>query len=29
MRMKVCGMTGIGQVRRLDAMGVEFAGFIF
>jgi len=27
--MKVCGMTGIGQVRRLDAMGVEFAGFIF
>ncbi|NDC78139.1 MAG: phosphoribosylanthranilate isomerase [Chitinophagia bacterium] len=29
MRMKVCGMTGIDQVRRLDAMGVEFAGFIF
>jgi len=27
--MKVCGMTGIDQVRRLDAMGVEFAGFIF
>jgi phosphoribosylanthranilate isomerase len=28
-RMKVCGMTGLEQVRQLDAMGVEFAGFIF
>lgn len=27
--MKVCGMTGIDQIRRLDAMGVEFAGLIF
>lgn len=27
--MKVCGMTGLEQVRQLDAMGVEFAGFIF
>jgi len=29
MRVKVCGMTGIDQVRQLDAMGVDFAGFIF
>ena len=29
MRVKVCGMTDIGQVRELDAMGVDFAGFIF
>lgn len=27
--MKVCGMTGIDQIRQLDAMGVEFAGLIF
>ncbi len=29
MRLKVCGMTKLEQVRQLDAMGVEFAGFIF
>jgi phosphoribosylanthranilate isomerase len=29
MRIKVCGMTGLDQVRALDAMGVEFAGLIF
>ena len=29
MRVKVCGMTEIEQVRQLDAMGVDFAGFIF
>jgi len=29
MRVKVCGMTDIGQVRELDAIGVDFAGFIF
>jgi phosphoribosylanthranilate isomerase len=29
MRIKVCGMTGLGQIRALDAMGVEFAGLIF
>jgi phosphoribosylanthranilate isomerase len=29
MRMKVCGMTRLDQIRRLDAMGVEFAGLIF
>jgi len=29
MRIKVCGMTKAAQVRELDAMGVEFAGFIF
>jgi phosphoribosylanthranilate isomerase len=29
MRVKVCGMTEIDQVRQLDAMGVDFAGFIF
>jgi len=28
-RMKVCGMTGLEQIRQLDAMGVEFAGLIF
>ena len=27
--MKVCGMTRLDQIRRLDAMGVEFAGLIF
>ena len=29
MRVKVCGMTEIDQVKQLDAMGVDFAGFIF
>jgi phosphoribosylanthranilate isomerase len=29
MRIKVCGMTRLDQVRQLDALGVEFAGFIF
>jgi phosphoribosylanthranilate isomerase len=29
MRIKVCGMTGLEQIRALDAMGVEFAGLIF
>jgi phosphoribosylanthranilate isomerase len=29
MRSKVCGMTTADQVMQLDAMGVEFAGFIF
>jgi phosphoribosylanthranilate isomerase len=29
MRVKVCGMTEIEQVKELDAMGVDFAGFIF
>jgi len=29
MRIKVCGMTKLDQVRQLDAMGIEFAGFIF
>jgi phosphoribosylanthranilate isomerase len=29
MRSKVCGMTSPDQVMQLDAMGVEFAGFIF
>lgn len=29
MRIKVCGMTKADQVRQLDEMGVEFAGFIF
>ncbi len=29
MRIKVCGMTRADQVNQLDAMGVEFAGFIF
>lgn len=28
-RVKVCGMTDAAQVQELDAMGVEFAGFIF
>jgi len=28
-RVKVCGMTDADQVRELDEMGVEFAGFIF
>ncbi len=29
MRIKVCGMTDIAQVKQLDSMGVEFCGFIF
>jgi phosphoribosylanthranilate isomerase len=29
MRVKVCGMTDIEQIRQLDALGVDFAGFIF
>jgi phosphoribosylanthranilate isomerase len=29
MRIKVCGMTQVQQVNELNAMGVEFAGFIF
>src|SRR5580692_4028669 len=29
MRVKVCGMTEIDQVKQLDAMGADFAGFIF
>ena len=29
MRIKVCGMTKIEQIRRLDELGVEFAGLIF
>jgi phosphoribosylanthranilate isomerase len=29
MRIKVCGMTKVDQVKQLDEMGVEFAGFIF
>ncbi len=29
MRVKVCGMTNMDQVRQLDEMGVEFCGFIF
>jgi phosphoribosylanthranilate isomerase len=29
LRVKVCGMTDAEQVRQLDEMGIEFAGFIF
>ncbi|CAN5168926.1 phosphoribosylanthranilate isomerase [soil metagenome] len=29
MRIKVCGMTKAEQVKQLDELGVEFAGFIF
>ena len=29
MRIKVCGMTDMDQVRQLDEIGVEFCGFIF
>jgi phosphoribosylanthranilate isomerase len=29
MRVKVCGMTRMDQVRRLEELGVEFAGLIF
>jgi len=29
MRVKVCGMTRLDQIRQLDEWGVEFAGLIF
>ena len=29
MRVKVCGMTQLPQVKKLEDMGVDFAGFIF
>jgi phosphoribosylanthranilate isomerase len=29
MRVKVCGMTQLDQVRKLDELGIDFAGFIF
>jgi phosphoribosylanthranilate isomerase len=29
MRVKVCGMTQLEQVKQLDEIGVDFAGFIF
>ncbi|MDP4132113.1 MAG: phosphoribosylanthranilate isomerase [Bacteroidota bacterium] len=29
MRVKVCGMTQLDQVRQLEDMGIDFAGFIF
>lgn len=29
MRVKVCGMTQLDQVRKLEEMAVDFAGFIF
>src|SRR5450755_30448 len=29
MRVKVCGMTQLIQVKKLEEMGVDFAGFIF
>ena len=29
MRVKVCGMTQLLQVKKLEEMGVDFAGFIF
>ena len=29
MRVKVCGMTQLEQVRKLDEMGLDFGGFIF
>lgn len=29
MRVKVCGMTKADEVRQLDELGVQFAGFIF
>ena len=29
MRVRVCGMTQLDQVRKLDEAGVDFAGFIF
>jgi phosphoribosylanthranilate isomerase len=29
MRIKVCGMTKVSQIRELEEIGVSFAGFIF
>jgi phosphoribosylanthranilate isomerase len=29
MRVKVCGMTRLDQIHRLEELGVEFAGLIF
>jgi phosphoribosylanthranilate isomerase len=29
MRVKVCGMTQLDQIRKLDEMGIDFAGLIF
>jgi phosphoribosylanthranilate isomerase len=29
MRIKVCGMTQVSQIRELEEIGVSFAGFIF
>jgi phosphoribosylanthranilate isomerase len=29
MRVKVCGMTQLDQVKKLEEMGIDFAGFIF
>lgn len=29
MRVKVCGMTDLEQVKQLDVLGADFAGFIF
>jgi phosphoribosylanthranilate isomerase len=29
MRVKVCGMTQLDQVMKLEEMGIDFAGFIF
>ena len=29
MRVKVCGMTQLDQVRKLEEIGIDFAGFIF
>jgi phosphoribosylanthranilate isomerase len=29
MKFKVCGLTSVNQVQQLEAMGVDYAGFIF
>src|SRR4249919_3504118 len=29
MRVKVCGITQLDQVKKLDEMGLDFSGFIF
>ena len=29
MKVKVCGMTKVNQLKELELMGVEFAGLIF
>jgi hypothetical protein len=29
MRVKVCGMTQLDQVRKLEEIGIDFAGLIF